>query len=666
MKNRRKNNKKLLLILLILGVSIGFALLSTTLGIVGISGIKKNTWNIHWDDTSIQETEGSVTATSPARVTDTEKKNIAFTVDFELPGEYYEFTADAINEGSINGKIESVQVKFYEQDGTTLIDPADLPAELVYSITHADGTALTENEIISKNGGKIGYKFKIGVDPNTTTLPDPIEIITVVEVTSSQTSEETGHQLGEFVWFDPVNYGWCEEGDGGTCYKWYVVNKDSNYYDLYMYEHMTNSKWNQTNPVDCIKSATTSWSNNLWIDPKYDYQVSNNFNLDFSTAKARLLTSQEYNALPANVISSIYAYDQIQQNNSMLIDYETQQFKWDGPTEAASSGIAFTAGISTGFYIHPVIHVAKNNSSVSDACKSYNLGKVVYFDPVSNSTCDANTYNVNAVKAGTSTCYRWRTIKNEANCEVTLQLDHNIVNRASWTTRPQANEDKGPDNILTLLQQATSTWTRVPLLNYIYDTSDVVPVASNEVSCQNPNDSTKLNRCYYGSLICTNGNCNIVRYNETIFSVNNMRARAITAEEVRDIVNTKADSNAFSQTWTLAKKYNQGSFVVTNTNYQLGSHFTSGTGSTELSWLLENTWYSDESNLGVTASDFYDGTDATYNAGYWTLSPTADNDNFAWEVGIRDGALDWATAYNWNGAVHGIRPVITIDKNLVK
>ena len=97
MKNRRKNNKKLLLILLILGVSIGFALLSTTLGIVGISGIKKNTWNIHWDDTSIQETEGSVTATSPARVTDTEKKNIAFTVDFELPGEYYEFTADHDN-----------------------------------------------------------------------------------------------------------------------------------------------------------------------------------------------------------------------------------------------------------------------------------------------------------------------------------------------------------------------------------------------------------------------------------------------------------------------------------------------------------------------------------------------------------------------------------------
>ena len=46
MKNRKKN-RILLLLILLLAVTIGFALLSTTLKINGISGIKKNTWDIH-------------------------------------------------------------------------------------------------------------------------------------------------------------------------------------------------------------------------------------------------------------------------------------------------------------------------------------------------------------------------------------------------------------------------------------------------------------------------------------------------------------------------------------------------------------------------------------------------------------------------------------------
>ena len=189
MKNKKQRRIMFLLILL-LAVTVGFALLSTTLFINGTSRIKANTWNIHWDSNSIHEIEGSVTATTPAQVTDAEEKNISFEVEFELPGEYYEFTADAINEGSIDGKIETISVKFYEADGTTEIAAADLPDEITYSLTHKDGSAITENEVITHGGGKIGYKFRIGFDSQIDTLPsDTIVIKPEVEITPIQHKE---------------------------------------------------------------------------------------------------------------------------------------------------------------------------------------------------------------------------------------------------------------------------------------------------------------------------------------------------------------------------------------------------------------------------------------------------------------------------------------------
>lgn len=45
MRNK-KQRKVFLYLLIILGISVGFALLSTTLNINGIAGIKSNTWNI--------------------------------------------------------------------------------------------------------------------------------------------------------------------------------------------------------------------------------------------------------------------------------------------------------------------------------------------------------------------------------------------------------------------------------------------------------------------------------------------------------------------------------------------------------------------------------------------------------------------------------------------
>ena len=37
-----------------------------------------------------------------------------------------------------------------------------MPEEITYSLTHADGSEVSENEVIAHGGGTISYKFRIG------------------------------------------------------------------------------------------------------------------------------------------------------------------------------------------------------------------------------------------------------------------------------------------------------------------------------------------------------------------------------------------------------------------------------------------------------------------------------------------------------------------------
>ena len=101
----RKTNKYFLLILL-LAVSIGFALLSTTLKINGNFGVKGSTWDIHWENVQ-PNVNSSVTTDKPS--IDTTRTIVTYEVNLELPGDYYEFDVDAKNDGSIAGTITDVR-----------------------------------------------------------------------------------------------------------------------------------------------------------------------------------------------------------------------------------------------------------------------------------------------------------------------------------------------------------------------------------------------------------------------------------------------------------------------------------------------------------------------------------------------------------------------------
>ena len=151
------------LVLLLLGISLGYALLSTNLNIVGTTVVKDNKWDIYFDN--VQVKSGSVTASTPA--IDTAKTTVSYSVTLNLPGDYFEFTVDAVNDGTIDGMISEISSTLNNVE----IDD-NLPPALEYNVTYVNGTTIQNNQLLEA-GEKETYKVKVGYkkDISATDLP---------------------------------------------------------------------------------------------------------------------------------------------------------------------------------------------------------------------------------------------------------------------------------------------------------------------------------------------------------------------------------------------------------------------------------------------------------------------------------------------------------------
>ena len=157
MKNK-KNNKIVAFLLLLLVITVGYALLSQTLDINGTTNIKKSNWSIIWDN--VQVKDGSVSGdsvTTAASITNAEKTLVEYSISLSEPGDYYEFTVDAKNEGTIDGMVNVVSNKVYESNGTT---EKTLPEYLTYTVAYSDGKAIEPKHLLSA-GSTEKYKVRV-------------------------------------------------------------------------------------------------------------------------------------------------------------------------------------------------------------------------------------------------------------------------------------------------------------------------------------------------------------------------------------------------------------------------------------------------------------------------------------------------------------------------
>ena len=145
--NRKLDKKRIAIFLLIMCFVVGFSVLTSNLNITGTASVSGNKWSIYFDN--IQVANGSVEATIP-RI-DTSKTSVDFSVTLEKPGDFYEFTVDAVNDGTLDAMVESVLK-------TQLTE--EILKYVRYTITYVDGRTIAKNNLLEAES-KVTYQIRI-------------------------------------------------------------------------------------------------------------------------------------------------------------------------------------------------------------------------------------------------------------------------------------------------------------------------------------------------------------------------------------------------------------------------------------------------------------------------------------------------------------------------
>ncbi len=155
---KRKNNMFISLIILLLSIGLGYALLTQDLTINGITKVKGNNWDIHFNN--VQVSSGSValsTGDSAASIDLNDNTLVNYTVTLNQPGDYYEFTVDAVNAGTVDGMIGEIISKL---NGVVVSSTNPLPSYLDYSVTYSSGVPIENNHLLAA-GDTETYKVRV-------------------------------------------------------------------------------------------------------------------------------------------------------------------------------------------------------------------------------------------------------------------------------------------------------------------------------------------------------------------------------------------------------------------------------------------------------------------------------------------------------------------------
>ena len=162
---KKKSGKKVvlsLLALLLLTITVGYAALSTTLNINGTSKINNATWNVQFKNLTV--TPGSVSATKAATIDSATE--IDYNVELIKPGDFYEFTVDVTNTGTIDAKLGEAPIL----SGVS----AEQDVYTNYTVTYSDDTAINANDKLAAGATK-KLKVRVEFDRNITNSQLPTE-----------------------------------------------------------------------------------------------------------------------------------------------------------------------------------------------------------------------------------------------------------------------------------------------------------------------------------------------------------------------------------------------------------------------------------------------------------------------------------------------------------
>lgn len=195
MRKGKKMRRNLTIAIVIMFIALGFAFLSTKLDISGFYGIKSMKWKIYWKNVVVNE--NSVVAPAPTLNTDSTK--VTYQITLDEPTDFYEFTVDAVNDGTMDAIVSTVERSAYDSTGTNKVD---IPAYLEYKVTNvSDDTELAIGQELPRKSTK-KYKVRVSIKSGLSFDELPSTNSSIRLVFSVEYSQKKNHSKESLAYYD--------------------------------------------------------------------------------------------------------------------------------------------------------------------------------------------------------------------------------------------------------------------------------------------------------------------------------------------------------------------------------------------------------------------------------------------------------------------------------
>ena len=169
MKKKKKGLSILLLIVLLLCITIGFSVLSSTLNILGTTTIGGGTggWDVHFE--RIQVTSGGVTPTQAPSI-NSAGNTITYSVPLTAPGQFFEFTFYVKNDSTVRAQLsEAASLSGVSQE------QANYVSYTLFNIDSTGNTSPTAEGQGIRAGGERQYVVRVEIPDTVTQSQLPTE-----------------------------------------------------------------------------------------------------------------------------------------------------------------------------------------------------------------------------------------------------------------------------------------------------------------------------------------------------------------------------------------------------------------------------------------------------------------------------------------------------------
>ena len=390
--NLINSDRKILYVILsvvlisIFSLTIVYAALFVSLNITGNAEVVASSWNIHLDNVQLNSQSATTTAPSITNAT-----TASFSTTLNMPGDFYEFTIDVVNDGSIDAMIDSVT-----KTPTLSTEQAKY---LNYIVEYQNGEAISTKQLVAKESFvRLKVRVEYRSDITSSDIPTTSETLNLAFTVNYVQSDGSASSVTD-------NGAWVIKADGslddiGTIVtigseQFYTIGTEGDkvkllsMYNLYVGGSHNGSTWtaygseatgmqNSTMigvPSDWSypRNGTTAFSNsgidyNGSIVEGYvnNYKTKLEESFDVEVAEARLITLDELTN------SDTFSCKEDDSCSSTYPWIWSTSYWFDGTDETHgnlyciyNSGYYYGCGsyssINIGFGVRPVIVISKSN-----------------------------------------------------------------------------------------------------------------------------------------------------------------------------------------------------------------------------------------------------------------------------------------------------------------